>query len=523
MKTTSIFKKSAVFATAMFLVLIMAISVVPMASATEEPAKFDTQIITDGNTSFGEKLAAMNVSQAGDITMLFYFTALDNLGDDDYIEITVPQQKGKDAVVKTIKKGEITPDEKGRYPVQVTVAAAQQTDLVKLQWVDAETGNKGKSREYSVKYYADEVLRLAAAGNEKYIPMVNNVKSMLNYGAYAQIVFNHNTDKLANFGIYGDVNPIDNMTVDNLYDANVNEAVETENIKFVAAQAFLQDRIQLRVYFTAPDDATANILKNGESVAEDVNIGKDEFGKYVNVNNVAAHNFDTEYTIEVTNGEETATRTYSVLEYALDMINSNATAAQKNAAKAIYLYYAWSKNYMTAESYLPGPKNESGAVVCSHERSHFEDAQAICSDCGAKVDTRLGLTAEYDGELVAGEAKDITFNISIAGNVDLSTIAITLNCYNAAGEKIENALTFVEDSAIYGGENSNIGGEIDRNIIIDTVKPLTDGCTLVTVTYTVNVAESGICKIVPVVQQAFNGSGNKITTITPSITVIETK
>ncbi len=505
MKITSIFKKTAVFATATLLVLIMVLSLVPMASATEADG-FDTYRITEeGFAGHGEKLSAMNVSQSGSITMLFYFTGLESFSNSDYLKVTVPQQ---DDTTKTViyMKNDLDYDEtKARWLVKVPVAAAQQTDLVGLQWV--KNGVEGKLREYSVKYYADKVLEKAAAGDKTFASQVNNIISMLNYGSMAQKLFGHNAINLANKGLFTEANPIDNMLPENMYDAPESVApVEESDVDFLGAQAYLQDNIKLRVYFTAPDGAVANVYKAGTLVAENVNIYDVNGTKYVDIHNIAAHNFATAYTVEV-NG---TSWTYSVLAYAKDMVEDyKSSAEQKNAAKALYLYYAWTKNYADS-SYVPGLGAE-----CEHGRSFVYNAKVYCSDCGTEVTTKVGLVAEPI-ELVAGVATDVTFTLNIAGAVDIKSLVVTL-----AGEGV--TLAYVEDSLVPG----TIGdweGTAALNIVLDSSEAVVENCVLATVTYTVTAAETGTYKIYPIVREAFNGNGDDIAdTLTEAYVVVEAK
>ncbi len=510
MKITTIFKKTAIFVTAMLLVfLIIGGSIIPMASAADEETA-PTFRITETGTDHNEKLAAMNVSQSGNITMLFYFTELDEFSDSDYIEITVPM--ADEDQTRTYK--EYYNDENivnGRYVIKVPVAAAQQTDLVGLQWY--KDGVAGKLREYSVKYYADKVLEYAKAGNATYMPMANNVKSMLNYGAMAQTMFNYNEGNLANDGLFTESNPIDNMLAEHMYDATLGTATDSDAITFKAINVYLRDIVNMRVYVDCPEGAIATV--NGT----DVSVNKDDVGTYVGIRNIPAHKFATNYDITVSCNGETATASYSVLSYCLNVINSdNVSSEMKDTAKALYLYYAWARNYVTvkdeaADDYLPGAED------CIHERSYVYNDAAFCSDCGADVGTKLGLKAD-PVKLEAGVATDVTFTLNIAGKIYLKSLSVALGCYDENGDEITDALTFVSGSATYG----DVQGDTGLNIVVGSGTALTEACTLATVTYTVTAPEAGSYKIRPVVQAATDGEGNDIVAnIVPAMTVLEVK
>ena len=548
MKITSIFKKTAVFSLAMTLILLMAISVMPLASAADEEisAGFETSA-TEGETAFGEKLVAMNVSQSGNIKMLFYFT-FDNstLDADDYIEITIPQLK-KEAKVMKIAKGDLKDAGNGRYLVEVPVAAAQQTDLVSLQWFKSDDGTvtSGKIRKYSVRYYADRVLNLAKDEEKasesnsetvkKYSNQVNNVISMLNYGAMAQKMFNYNdgTDgeaRLANAGLFGESNPIDNMTAANMIGVTTSEKPEPANgVEFLHSQAFLQDTVQLRVYFNAPEGATAKLKRNDEYVGGDDNptefkIWTEEGTgyRYVNINNVAAHNFDVKFTVEINVDGKATSMDCSVLEYALRALESyKTTDEQKDTARAIYLYYAWMKNYVTNDTFKPGKTDSEGnEIVCNHERSHIEIDKVVCSDCGyTGYATRLSLTAN-PVELIENEPTDVAFTIKVDNATDLQALIITLTPDDS--DKV--TLTFKSMVLGDGSSQTPIEGTANLNVVLDSSEPINGSATLATVVYTVNASESGTYKITPTVREATNSSKTDISsTIATSMVTLVVK
>lgn len=432
MKITSVFKKSSVFVTAMLLVLLMVFSIVPLAQAADSDEDV-TYRITAGDVELGDKLTAMNISQSGNITMMFYYTSLDGIDDNDYLQVTVPRQSGSFDVTR-YKKSELTKVGE-RYLVEVPVAAAQQTDLVKLQWFQVDengTAKGAKIREYSVKYYAGVILGSTTS------QMIPAVKSMLNYGAMAQTMFGYKTNNLANKDLYTkENNPVNGMISEHFYDAEEKEVVTGGTVAFKGANVFLQDRITMRIYFEYAEgfnteNTTVAISRNGEFVGEgyNVHLDKDTGYYFVNIHNVSAHNFDVQYTVEVKDDAakaSSASFTYSVLGYALDTLNSYLSSEeQKDTAKALYLYYAWMKNYATTKDNDEGNDYTPGATSCAHERSHVEGEKMVCSDCGATVTLpKISLIREDSNELSVGKTTTVTFKIMLVGDYDLEALNVT--------------------------------------------------------------------------------------------------
>ena len=494
MKAISVFKKAAIPTLVLLLAIAMTVSIIPMVSADDASAP---QIVSN------------TLAISGDIGLVTYFTPTD-LADTDYVTVSVPKQGGGVNTIKTTV-AELNASKAAnndRWAVKAPLAAAQLTDTVTITWY--KNGNAIATYERCAKTdYIDKVFA-AAETNAAYASLLTPLKSILNYGALAQTQFNYNTGKPANEGLYVDANPIDGMTAENLYDAKAGEFTSTENIKFIGAQAYLQSAVRLSVYFNAPEGATVQISDGNKT--QQVHVNKDSNGYYVNINNIASFNFDKVYTIEVTYGDETATAKYSVLGYALNVVDSYkiTDSRQKDTAKALYHFYTFTKAY-TNKSYTPGPAS------CTHARTHTEGISIMCSDCGknaapaiAKVTLKSDTVALY-----AGETKEVSFTLSVSGQLDLSTLVVTLK---PNSDKLK--LTYVSNSEQFA--TTDLLGAVGVNVVISAGSALTEHCELVTITYTVNASESGIYKISPQIREALNGTGADVTSsFTYSYAVLE--
>ena len=497
MKAKSTFQKALIFAVAMVLTLVMVTAVIPTAFADNAQSTND----------FGEVLSASNINISGDITMMFYFKGLDSNGyeADDFIRITVPTQNGG----KTTTDIKIADLEKSgdRWVVKVPVAYAQQTDKVTMQWF--QDGKGGKIREKSVKDYADKVLALAAEGNATYTPVVAPIVNMLNVGALTQEALGYNTDKLANEGLFTAGNPVDNMLAEHFYDVEAKPEVEdkSEYISFVGGQVFLQSKVNLRLYVECPDSVTTATVSNGTATAT-VKVKKDELGrKYVGVNNIAATSFNTRFTVTLSYNGVAESYSYSVLDYAHDTLESFVTSdAQKSVAKALYLFYAHTLDYVDTD-YVAGPQD------CKHERTYQSGENNVCADCGKTVtSTQITVAVVGNPTVYANEETTITLAFALCGDVDLTSIVFTPKCEGATFTLVD--FTFNEEK---------LAVSADKNFLVlnqDVKAALTAG-EIATATYKIT-APAGAHKISVAVREATNAQGETIENVGTIISGIAT-
>ena len=377
----------------------------------------------------GDKLSTMNISLSGNITMMFYFTELPEMSSTDYFEIKVPTQNGSYSLKKAYRDNF---EEVGnRYLLRISVAAAQQTDKVSFQLIKNGGADKGRLRMYSVKDYADKVLDFAAQynpnaadtpdetqenkNNKVFHEMKNAVTNMLNYGAQAQIVNNYKTDNLANKDLYVDstANPVTNMTAEHLYGTeNLEFKVPTnENedvFKNITPTPILDSTIAIHFTFDYEGDRAnyikATVERDGmEDGPADTKVKKVGNKYYVGISNIPADYFDKMYTVTLElDGKKTVIE-YSVLSYVLDVMNNHEqypdlyTKEVQDAAKSMYLYYTFMKQYITrndkdedgnSTAHVPGPKDcdhygRTQEIVTQAATCVEEGITSIsCADCG---------------------------------------------------------------------------------------------------------------------------------------------
>ncbi|MBQ7829786.1 MAG: hypothetical protein IJ345_05900 [Clostridia bacterium] len=337
---------------------------------------------SSGSGDLGDTLVAMNVAISGQIKMLFYFTDVDGV---DYYEVKVGENDESPLIVRKANMPTDVKNDKTRYLLEVPLAAAQQTEDIIITPYNDE-GVSGRTRTRRVTDYADKIVELdKAADDDTYRSLVKALKSMLNYGAMAQLAFSYNTAELANKGLYyGATNPAYNLPVDALYgvDSYDYKTTDTNKLKIEMASAYLEDVVSIKCYITY--DGNYEDLRVTVEGHED-KILQDNTGYYVRINNIPATKFNYRYSIVVTDGTDMVTMKYSVLNFVQTMIEKNADAEDVNAARSMYQFYVWMSEYA-------GNSVAIKPTICKHDRTYVEpDTYAeICSDCHKDV-TPVGL------------------------------------------------------------------------------------------------------------------------------------
>ena len=337
---------------------------------------FAGDAVNAGN--LGDKLVAMNVALTGRVKMSFYFTNVE--GNVDYYAVKVGNEEEGINADYQVPVGSMGTSVKGtteRRVLEVSLAAAQQADVITI--TPYKNGVAGKVRTYSVKDYVGLAIQQGVKDE-----VVVAMESMLNYGAMAQKAFNYNINNLANAGMfYAETNPVNNMSVDNLY--GIKKKVQTSTnesiLDFSEVNAYLDGTVALRCYLNYTGD-----VKNLKVTIEGLNCGNDIFEEndkyYVLIDNIPATKFGHQYNIVVTDGTDTVTLKYSVLNYISDYVQyGEASEAQKNTAYAMFLYYARMSEYAKGTV-------SSKPANCDHKRSYVKNDGTyteICSDCGKDV------------------------------------------------------------------------------------------------------------------------------------------
>ena len=223
-------------------------------------------------------------------------------------------------------------DGTGKYIFTVDLAAAQMADVITLQLV--VNGTAGDTYTNSVREYAEKVLADQSLSASHAL-----VKNMLNYGAAAQVYFDHNANDLANKNY-----PVDTEDVPDDIPA-VEVANSTSGLSFYGASLLFKSKIAVRFYFTVSDDITNYTFLNGASILNAVE--KDGL-YYVEIPDINPQDMDNVIDLMVADASgNSLTVSYGPMHYIKRMYNGNGSDNLKALAKALYNYYQAAEDYVS--------------------------------------------------------------------------------------------------------------------------------------------------------------------------------
>ncbi len=271
-----------------------------------------------------------------------------------YLRFTLPNGKTQDVTVgESVQK---TAFGRKYYVFQCETAAKEMTDTIMAQMFSGE--KVGDVYTYTVKDYADYLFRNAyeedgvTVKNQKYVDAYSLIESMLNYGAYSQIYFDHSTNALANADITNtDVSGVTADTINMPYDSRTENL--PEGVTFAGASLILESETVMNLYFINTTDK-ALTLKTDDNVT----LTQEQSGKYIKVTitDIAAQDLDKYVTVNITvEGDDTEYSVqYNPMNYCYNTLSRETSAtrtdALKNVMRALYLYNNQAKAYFSKQN-----------------------------------------------------------------------------------------------------------------------------------------------------------------------------
>ncbi len=313
------------------------------------------RVYSDG---IGEHLAGHSLSLNGNIGVNFYMELdADVIADPDaYMLFTLPN-----GTTQTVKVSDATVDTttvsgKTYYVFQCSVAAKEMTDTIKAQMFSGE--KQGEEYSYTVKQYADYLFANAyeadgtTVKNQAYVDAIELIKSMVNYGAYSQLYFNHNIDSPANADITAtNVSGVTAETVNKTYDGSTNTL--PDGVTLAGANLELESETVMNLYFTNTTGKALTFTTSGN-----VALVQEQSGEYttVTITGIAAQYLDSDVTVNVAlEGDDTAYSVkYSPMNYCYNVLaretSATRTEALKDVMRAFYLYNKEAKAYFASHN-----------------------------------------------------------------------------------------------------------------------------------------------------------------------------
>ena len=310
-----------------------------------------TGVFADESDSGTVAVAAQQMILGDDLTMRFYLTVGESYKENGAVHITV------DGEVDIYPLKEIKPNANKQYVFSVDLAAAQMTSAIELDFVVEDKSVFQKA--YTIQEYARTILEGKYPAETKQM-----VIEMLNYGTKAQVYFERNLQKLANFGyemeesciIPADVSPV--TVIGSL-----------DGIQYYGAALVFDAKLAVRYYFSAHKGVDRySFVANG--VPYDAYVRDDLF--YVEIPEINPQDLDKNVDITVTdnNTTEKMVVNYSPMHYVSRMYyKENSSEELKVLLLALYSYHKAAVSFMDESSALdltpvkPGDYNLNTEII----------------------------------------------------------------------------------------------------------------------------------------------------------------
>lgn len=237
------------------------------------------------------------------------------------------------------------------YVFEYDVAVTQITADVTLKLFLSD-GSLVYTDTYSVYEYAQKVLDGTYEDTEKPEELRELIRSMLNFGGYAQKYFGYNLSSLANTGLYSSSDdPVLNSDIDFIisdYAFSMSPQFP-EGLVYVSSALKLDSDTSICFYFRVEEGYDISDFKFSCSLTKQTSIEPlydEALGAYrVTVGGIAAPDLADTYTLQIKASPTNGYITYIPLHYTELVLRKSSNAALCHTVKALYFYYEASNNY----------------------------------------------------------------------------------------------------------------------------------------------------------------------------------
>jgi len=294
-------------------------------------------------------LIGYTLSLDGDIGANFYMQLSSALANSEtaYMQFTMADGTMQTIPVKDAERAVV--NDISCCVFRCDVPAKNMTDTITAQIINGNTAYE--EYRYTVKEYAEYLL--ANQNNPEYAEAVPMVKAMLNYGSYAQIYFNHNTNNLANDTVYmtDEEKDVSSVTADTLAEFNYQYEQKCDSVRFEGASLDLLSKTTLRLWYTADEETIHdfNVTYYQDDTEKAVKVIRSGQYYYIDISNISAKDLDCQFFINFANDDSEWYSWYSVMAYCYNVLSRETTDARseqlKDTVRALYLYNQAAKEY----------------------------------------------------------------------------------------------------------------------------------------------------------------------------------
>lgn len=272
------------------------------------------------------KFIGMTLSLDGTISFNFYVNKENTLGKDAYVTFVLPNGIQRVSIVEAVETS-------NGLKFTCSVPAKEMADTVVATLYNG--GVEIDTQSVSVRDYAEVILKNDSK-LEAYAAAGPLVQAMLNYGAYAQKLFQYNLLDLANKN-YADNDAVTSVDINQLAGfAKGQQGLQGFSV-LAGASLELKSETTLKLFFEFADNVSLDDLTfTIGGVTQDYT----RSGNYyvVDIPNISANNLDKEYTVTVTAGDKTFDARSRAMTFCYNALKNTEDEALKNVAKALYLY-----------------------------------------------------------------------------------------------------------------------------------------------------------------------------------------
>ena len=295
--------------------------------------------------SEGAVITGRNIALGENLLFNAYLTLSEEIKSDANSKLIISTTADGGVSECEYTVSELVPDADGKYKITVPVRSI---DIMKEISVSIEADCENIPVPYTTSAY--DYLNDLYDTDYAY-PTRNLIKSILNYGAYAQLYF---------AALHGDSTLADNLPNEELleYDKNAVDRIDASNlkdyeieisgkgIKELSASLVLEALTSMNIYFEA--DSATTVTIETEDGAKELPVTKGSTaGEYVvTITEATPELMANTYALTFTNADGVTTVRVSVFSALYAVVESESASEEfKDLAKATYLYSTAAKEY----------------------------------------------------------------------------------------------------------------------------------------------------------------------------------